>query len=81
MIRPVAGRIAALKQQLQILRIDRQRLIVSVADQFPVTDILRPRFHAVRERDVVDSCKRLQIRIQLRDGRPLAVQAIGGIPR
>ena len=38
-IRSTAGRIASLIQHLQILRVDGQRLIVSVADQFAVADV------------------------------------------
>ena len=59
-----------------IVRINRRRLIIAIADQFAMADVLGPGRRAVFERDIIDSGKRFRERVGVRNGRPFTVETV-----
>ncbi len=67
----------ALENEFQFTGIDRQRLIVSVTNQFAVADIVGPRLDPLGRADILQTGERSLGSVC--HGDPLAVQAVGDV--
>lgn len=59
-VAPVNRRITTLMKELEVVGVDGQRFIKSVANQLAMADVFGPGRHAVFEGDIIDPCEGLR---------------------